>query len=473
MTTAVFRFAPSPNGELHLGHAYSALLNDEMARSRGGRLPAAHRGHRHRPAASPASRPGSSEDLAWLGLAWEEPVRIQSEHFGDYDANLLKLWDADAIYPCFCSRRQAAAEALPQRDPDGQAHYGRRCRALTRHEAASRMAAGAQFGWRLDMVRAGDAAAAAWGDVVIAKKNVGSSYHIAVVTDDALQGVTHVVRGLDMEPATPIHMLLQRLLGLPAPAYHHHRLILDADGRKLSKVKQQHGAGVSAGARRYGGADPQPAWLRPGKLEVAGDALRLPVAIARGLGAGAAVHFLRQGLVRTGLAAGFRFRQGASGFGGQSGLVLGHRCHHMMAENPFHQGVSLTMNTLRTGLLLAALTGLFLAVGYLIGREQGMLIAFLVAAAMNFFAYWNSDKMVLRMHGARQVDRNTAPEFYDMIEELAQRAELPMPKVYHHGQSAAQRLRDRAQSRRTPRSPPPPACCKLLTPRRDRRRHGA
>ena len=98
----------------------------------------------------------------------------RAEHFGDYDANLLKLWDADAIYPCFCSRRQAAAEALPQRDPDGQAHYGRRCRALTRHEAASRMAAGAQFGWRLDMVRAGDAAAAVWGDVVIAKKKVGS-----------------------------------------------------------------------------------------------------------------------------------------------------------------------------------------------------------------------------------------------------------------------------------------------------------
>ena len=130
------------------------------------------------------------------------------------------------------------------------------------------------------------------------------------------------------------------------------------------------------------------------------------------------------------------------------------------------------MNTLRTGLLLAALTGLFLAVGYLLGREQGMIIAFLVAAATNLFAYWNSDKMVLRMHGARQVDRDTAPEFYDMVEELAQRAGLPMPKVYHHGQSAAQRLRDRPQSRRTPRWPRPPACCKLLTPRRDRRRHG-
>ena len=234
MTTAVFRFAPSPNGELHLGHAYSALLNDEMARSRGGRL-LLRIEDTDLTRCKPRFKAGIFRDLAWLGLAWEEPVRIQSEHFGDYDANLLKLWDADAIDPCFCSRRQAAAEALPQRDPDGQAHYGRRCRALTRHEAFSRMAAGEQIGWRLDMVRAGDAAAAAWGDVVIAKKKVGSYYHIAVVTDDALQGVTHVVRGLDMEPATPIHILLQRLLGLPAPAYHHHRLILDADGRKLSK----------------------------------------------------------------------------------------------------------------------------------------------------------------------------------------------------------------------------------------------
>ena len=234
MTTAVFRFAPSPNGALHLGHAYSALLNDEMARSRGGRL-LLRIEDTDLTRCKPSFTAGIFRDLAWLGLAWEEPVRIQSEHFGDYDANLQKLWLADAIYPCFCSRRQAAAEALPQRDPDGQPHYGRRCRALTRPEASSRMSAGAQFGWRLDMVRAGDAAAAAWGDAVIAKKNVGSYYHIAVVTDDALQGVTHVVRGLDMEPATPIHVLLQRLLGLPTPAYHHHRLILDGDGRKLSK----------------------------------------------------------------------------------------------------------------------------------------------------------------------------------------------------------------------------------------------
>ncbi len=108
MTTAVFRFAPSPNGELHLGHAYSALLNDEMARSRGGRL-LLRIEDTDLTRCKPSFTAGILRDLAWLGLAWEEPVRIQSEHFGDYDANLLKLWDADAIYPCFCSRRQAAA----------------------------------------------------------------------------------------------------------------------------------------------------------------------------------------------------------------------------------------------------------------------------------------------------------------------------------------------------------------------------
>lgn len=234
MTTAVFRFAPSPNGELHLGHAYSALLNDAMARDRGGRL-LLRIEDTDLTRCRPDFTAGIFRDLAWLGLSWEEPVRIQSEHFDDYDARLLRLWEAGAIYPCFCSRRLAAAEALSQRDPEGQPIYGGRCRALTRHAASSRMATGEQFGWRLDMIRAGDAAAAVWGDAVIAKKKVGSCYHIAVVTDDALQGVTDVVRGLDMEPATPLHMLLQRLLGLPTPAYHHHRLILDADGRKLSK----------------------------------------------------------------------------------------------------------------------------------------------------------------------------------------------------------------------------------------------
>jgi glutamyl-Q tRNA(Asp) synthetase len=148
---------------------------------------------------------------------------------------LAQLWANGAIYPCFCSRKKALGHALAAHDPDGQPHYGGICRALSREEAAQRIARGDVHGWRIDMARADDPAAAVWGDAMIAKRHVGSSYHIAVVTDDALQGVTHVVRGKDIEPATPLHKLLQRQLGLPTPHYHHHDLIRDAEGQKLSK----------------------------------------------------------------------------------------------------------------------------------------------------------------------------------------------------------------------------------------------
>ncbi|MFN4140611.1 tRNA glutamyl-Q(34) synthetase GluQRS [Aestuariivirga sp.] len=234
MSPPVFRFAPSPNGYLHLGHAYSALLNARMADEAGGRFLL-----RIEDTDRTRSRPEFVQqifvDLAWLGLRWEEPVRIQSEHFADYRARLDRLWAAGAIYPCFCSRKQVLAEARAGRDPEGQPHYGGTCRQLPRAEAEERMRRGEIHGWRLDMARAGDAAAAVWGDATIAKFNVGSSYHIAVVTDDALQGVTHVVRGKDLEAATPLHMLLQRLLGLPSPFYRHHELLLDERGEKLSK----------------------------------------------------------------------------------------------------------------------------------------------------------------------------------------------------------------------------------------------
>jgi glutamyl-Q tRNA(Asp) synthetase len=234
MSRPVFRFAPSPNGLLHLGHAYSALLNAQMAAQADGRLLL-----RIEDTDETRSRPefvaAILEDLQWLGISWETPVRIQSEHFGDYQANLERLWDRGVIYPCFCSRKKAQAEALPILDPDGQPHYGGTCRALSRLEAEQRIAHGEIHGWRVDMTQVGDSAAAIWGDAMIAKRHVGSSYHIAVVTDDALQGVTHVVRGLDIEPATPLHSLLQRLLGLPAPLYFHHDLIRDAEGQKLSK----------------------------------------------------------------------------------------------------------------------------------------------------------------------------------------------------------------------------------------------
>jgi glutamyl-Q tRNA(Asp) synthetase len=253
MSRPVFRFAPSPNGFLHLGHAYSALLNARMAEEAGGRFLL-----RIEDTDETRSRPefvsAIYEDLAWLGLDWERPVRIQSEHFPDYDANIVRLWKMGAVYPCFCSRKQAQAHALELRDPDGQPLYGGTCKALARQNAEARIAAGEIHGWRLDT--SADAAASVWGDAVIAKRRVGSSYHIAVVTDDALQGVTHVVRGKDIEAATPLHMLLQRLLGLPTPRYHHHELILDAAGEKLSKSRNSpslralRDAGVSAGEIR-------------------------------------------------------------------------------------------------------------------------------------------------------------------------------------------------------------------------------
>ena len=234
MSRSVFRFAPSPNGLLHLGHAYSALLNARMAEECGGRLLL-----RIEDTDESRCRPeyvsAIFEDLAWLGLRWEEPVRIQSAHFSDYHASLASLWERGAIYPCFCSRKQAAAHAPASRDPDGQPHYGGICRSLPRAEAERRMADGVIHGWRVNMEAAGDRQAAVWGDAMIAKRHVGSSYHIAVVTDDAIQGVTHVVRGKDIEAATPLHKLLQRLLGLPTPHYIHHDLVLDETGQKLSK----------------------------------------------------------------------------------------------------------------------------------------------------------------------------------------------------------------------------------------------
>jgi len=265
MAVSVFRFAPSPNGLLHLGHAFSALLNDEMARAVGGRLLL-----RMEDTDVTRCRPHFVDaiftDLSWLGLRWEEPVRFQSAHFDEYDRNLARLRALGAIYPCFCSRREAGLAALATSDPYGQRHYGGTCRAIARAEADQRIATGQGHGWRLDMELCGDSDAAVWGDVVIARRHVGSYYHIAVVTDDAIQGVTHVVRGMDIAPATPIHLLLQRLLGLPSPHYHHHRLILDDDGKKLSK---SHGS-VALAALRQAGETPASIRARLGIASLTG-----------------------------------------------------------------------------------------------------------------------------------------------------------------------------------------------------------
>jgi glutamyl-Q tRNA(Asp) synthetase len=255
-----FRFAPSPNGYLHLGHAYSALLNEKMARATGGRLLLRIEDidvGRCRPEYERAIY----EDLASLGLHWEEPVRRQSEHLADYARALHQLRDRRLIYPCFCTRgtivRAIAGRPDWPRDPDGAPLYPGICRHLGTPEREARLASGGTAAWRLDMQKALGAAGAlkwsefdtgrverelrvepqAWGDVVLARRDIGTSYHVSVVVDDANQGVSDIVRGKDLFAATSVHRVLQALLGLPEPRYHHHALITDTSGDKLSKSR--------------------------------------------------------------------------------------------------------------------------------------------------------------------------------------------------------------------------------------------
>jgi len=303
VTAPVLRFAPSPNGALHLGHALSALLNFDMARAAGGRfllriedIDAVR--------CRPEYEAAIYQDLAWLGLRWEQPVLRQSSRTAAYAAALYDLDALGAVYPSFESRaeiarlvaerdragatgqrtaapetaaRGTAGQAIWPRDPDGVPLYPGTARDLPAAERLRRVASGAPFAVRLDVRRAialagaealsftetgagpggetGTVAAdpAAWGDVVLARRNMPTSYHLSVVVDDAHQGVTEVVRGQDLFFATGLHRLLQVLLGLPAPRYHHHRLVRDAAGRKLSK------AAGSTGLRelRAAGATPQ------------------------------------------------------------------------------------------------------------------------------------------------------------------------------------------------------------------------
>jgi glutamyl-Q tRNA(Asp) synthetase len=259
MTTPVFRFAPSPNGYLHLGHALSALINFEMTRAAGGRfllriedIDAAR--------CRPEYEQAIYEDLAWLGITWEEPVRRQSAHLEAYRAALAQL--DGLVYPSFETRGEIARLVAARerhapwpRDPDGAPLYPGNARSLSATERRRRMDAGEPYALRLDMAtalaRTGPltwietdctgktrpvaASPQSWGDVVLARKEIPTSYHLSVVIDDAEQGVTHVVRGEDLLDSTSVHRMLQALFGLPAPTYHHHRLILDADGQKLSK----------------------------------------------------------------------------------------------------------------------------------------------------------------------------------------------------------------------------------------------
>jgi glutamyl-Q tRNA(Asp) synthetase len=280
MYSRILRFAPSPNGYLHLGHAYSALLNHDRTRELGGRLLL-----RIEDIDAVRCRPDYEEaiydDLRWIGILWQEPVRRQSEHFADYAAAIAELEAQKLLYPSFESRSELSALVADldrkggwPRDPDGVPIYPGRARKLSAVERERRRAAGEPFTLRLAMdaavARSGvltwtetgagprgqtgvmTAAPQMWGDVVLARKEEPTSYHLSAVLDDALQGVTDVVRGQDLFWSTSIHRLVQTLLGLPEPTYHHHKLILDAEGQKLSKSTQATGlrelraAGASA-----------------------------------------------------------------------------------------------------------------------------------------------------------------------------------------------------------------------------------
>lgn len=263
MPPPVFRFAPSPNGFLHLGHARSALLNSDLAQRSGGRLLL-----RIEDIDTTRCRPEYEQaiydDLAWLGMAWEQPVRRQSEHLPLYRGAIERLMRGGLIYPAFETRADIARVVAEKeksgswpRDPDGAPLYPGTGRHLSAGERERKIAAGAPYALRLDMAEAiartgplcwmeegqgpdgetGDVPARPeqWGDVILARKDTPTSYHLSVVVDDALQGVTHVVRGQDLFRATGVHRLLQKLLGLPQPVYRHHALVLDEAGQKLSK----------------------------------------------------------------------------------------------------------------------------------------------------------------------------------------------------------------------------------------------
>lgn len=264
----VLRFAPSPNGLLHIGHAYSALFGHDMARRLGGRF-LLRIEDIDRARCRPELVAAIFDDLAWLGLEWEQPVRCQSEHFDDYDRALARLRQLGVVYPCFATRTEieaavrasAEAAAWPV-DPDGAPLYPGLYRDAAPGEIDRLMREGRPYALRLHMrqalalaeakaggpltfeeLGAGTAgergrlpiAPQAFGDVVIARKEVPTSYHLAVVVDDALQGVTLVTRGQDLFAATSVHRVLQVLLDLPAPRYHHHGLVRDDSGRRLSK----------------------------------------------------------------------------------------------------------------------------------------------------------------------------------------------------------------------------------------------
>jgi glutamyl-Q tRNA(Asp) synthetase len=264
------RFAPSPTGYLHLGHAHSALFAWDLAKKAGGRfllrIEDIDTGR-----CRPEFEAAIYEDLAWLGLSWDTPVRRQSEHLADYQAALARLRAADLLYPCFCTRKDIHAELAQApsapHGPDGPIYPGT-CRALDPAVRAPRIERGDAYALRLDIARAmastgplhwHDRAAdrqqadpGRFGDVVLARRDIATSYHLAVAWDDAEQGINLVTRGVDLFAASHVHRLLQALLGLPVPVWHHHELIHDETGKRLAK---RHGA-LAIRALRAGGRSP-------------------------------------------------------------------------------------------------------------------------------------------------------------------------------------------------------------------------
>jgi glutamyl-Q tRNA(Asp) synthetase len=253
-TPYVTRFAPSPTGYLHLGHAYSALFAFEAARIAGGRF-LLRIEDIDRQRCRPEFEQGIHEDLRWIGISWDGPVRRQSEHLDVYKAALEELQRIGVIYPCFCSRKQIRVEieqaGRAPHGPSGEALYPGICRHLDPTESAWRMRNGEPYALRLDVgkalaltgpltwedSRAGtvEADPLSLGDVVLARKDVPTSYHLAVTVDDHLQSVTLITRGEDLFHATHIHRLIQALLGLRTPRYYHHNLIADSSGQRLAK----------------------------------------------------------------------------------------------------------------------------------------------------------------------------------------------------------------------------------------------
>lgn len=278
----IFRFAPSPNGYLHLGHALSAFINYDAARRHKGRF-LLRIEDIDLTRAKPEFEKAIFDDLAWLGLDWERPVLRQSARFDAYCAALDELDRLELLYPAFLTRgeiRSVVADAEKNgavwpRDPDGAPLYPGLERDWPATRRKAEMASGRDFALRLDMARAVEGAPAlgwteidplgewapvahaadpsAWGDVVLARKEIPASYHLSVTVDDAFQEIGWIVRGLDLKPATSVHRLLQYLLGLPQSYYFHHRLVLDQTGRKLSKS----GGSAALMTRRAAGETPQ------------------------------------------------------------------------------------------------------------------------------------------------------------------------------------------------------------------------